>query len=406
MNILQITNFECAPLSANDNTGINRVVTALSTYFVHSGGDTCFNAYFNVNPRGLSEVFSAGLQLTLPFHEEELKGFLVENKIERIVINVSNIEYVKVIPLINKIAHQCKAKTIYCIHFMPGYEACSYSDFSLVYYNLTHKGKWMDALKKWLITISRPLSSKLIYAVIKERYSRPLATSDKVVVFTRDYAQQYLNIAQSNQQEKFAVIPNPLPFLSNPNGDDLSNKEKEVLIVGRLYEPTKRISYALRVWQKIEQNPSLKDWTLTLIGEGVSTDYYKWLAKKYKLQKVSFVGRQDPQPYYQKGAILLSTSAHEGWPMVIMECMPQGVIPCVFNSYAAANEIIDHNKNGIVVPERDINTMSSALAKLMLNPDKQLSMTMAAIEKAQSFNMDIIGKLWRTTLSDIQDLQD
>ena len=82
MNILQITNYECASMSANDNTGINRVVTALSTYFVQTGGDTCFNAYFNANPRGLSEVFSAGLQLTLPLNEGELQEFLIVNRID------------------------------------------------------------------------------------------------------------------------------------------------------------------------------------------------------------------------------------------------------------------------------------------------------------------------------------
>lgn len=392
-------------MSANDNTGINRVVTALSTYFVQAG-DTCFNAYFNANPRGLSEVFSAGLQLTLPLNEDELQSFLIANQIDRVIINVSNIEYVRVIPIINKIAHVCHAKTTYCIHFMPGYEACSYTTFSMVYYNLTHKGKAVDALKKWLITISRPISSKLIQAVIQDRYARPLETSDKVIVFSQEYVKQYLNIAHSTRDDKFAVIPNPLPFGEYINQEDLLHKEKEVIVVGRLYEPTKRISYALRVWKMIENNPNLKDWKLTIIGEGISSGYYKWLAKKYKLQNVSFVGRQDPQPYYRRGTILLSTSAHEGWPMVIMESIPQGVIPCVFNSYAAANEIIDHDKNGIIAPDNDLRAMYESLAELMLSPNKRLQMATAAIEKSKSFNMEIIGKLWRKTLLGIQAPQD
>lgn len=406
MNILQITNYECASASANDNTGINRVVTALSTYFVHTGGDTCFNAYFNANPRGLSEVFSAGLQLTLPLNEDELQSFLIANQIDRVIINVSNIEYVRVIPIINKIAHVCHAKTTYCIHFMPGYEACSYTTFSLVYYNLTHKGKFIDALKKWLITISRLISYKLIQAVIRDRYARPLETSDKVVVFSQEYVKQYLNIARSTRNDKFAVVHNPLPFGEYIHTEDLSQKEKEVIIVGRLYEPQKRISYALCVWRMIEKNPLLNDWKLTIIGEGVSEGYYKWLINKYHLKNVVLVGRQDPQPYYQKASILLSPSSYEGWPMVIMESMPQGVIPGVFNSYAAANEIIDHNQNGIVAPNNDIRAMYESLAELMLNPDKRLQMATAAIEKSKSFDMEIIGKLWRKTLLDIQAPQD
>ncbi|MCQ2323851.1 MAG: glycosyltransferase [Paludibacteraceae bacterium] len=394
MNILQITNYECASASANDNTGINRVVTALSTYFVQVG-DTCFNAYFNANSRGLSEVFSAGLQLALPLNEDELRSFLTTNQIDRIVINVSNIEYIRVIPTINKIAHTCHAKTIYCFHFMPGFEECSYTAFSLLYYNLTHKGKVIDSFRKWLITISRPISSKIIRAVIRKRYAQPLETSDKVVVFSQEYVKQYLNIARSTRDDKFVVVHNPLPFKDYINKEELQHKEKEVIIVGRLYEPTKRISYALRVWRMIEKNPLLSDWKLTIIGEGISGGYYKWLIHKYHLKNVVLAGRQDPQPYYKKASILLSISSHESWPMVIMESMPQGVIPGVFNSYAATSEIIDHNKNGIIVPDNDLYAMYESLADLMQNHDKRLQMGAAAIEKAKSFDMTIIGELWR-----------
>ncbi len=398
MNILQITNYECASMSANDNTGINRVVTALNDHYVNSYHDTSFNAYFMKNPKGLSEVFTKGMQLRIPLNEEELSDFIVDNKIDRIVINVSNHEYVKEIPHINQIAHQHNAKTIYCFHFMPGYEACSYAAFSMVYFNFIHKLKFVDSLRKWLITITRPISSKLIKRIICKLYAQPLKTSDKVVVFSPGYIQQYLDIARSTQNNKFAVIHNPMPFLTYINKNELSNKEKEVLIVGRLYEPTKRISYALKVWKMIEQNPLLKDWKLTIIGEGVSDNYYKWLANKYKIENIQFVGRQDPKPYYHKASILLSISSHESWPMVIMESMPMGVIPCVFNSYSATSEIIDHNINGMIAPDNDLHAFFLLLESVMLDDKKRTQMAEAAIEKAKFSDMGIIGKQWRTLL--------
>lgn len=145
----------------------------------------------------------------------------------------------------------------------------------------------------------------------------------------------------------------------------------------------------------IEKNPLLSDWKLTIIGEGISGGYYKWLIHKYHLKNVVLAGRQNPQPYYKKASVLLSISSHESWPMVIMESMPQGVIPGVFNSYAATSEIIDHNKNGIIVPDNDLYAMYESLADLMQNHDKRLQMGAAAIEKAKSFDMTIIGELWR-----------
>lgn len=395
MNILQITNYECASMSANDNTGINRVVTALSSYFVHTAGYTCYNAYFNANPKGLSEVFSAGLQLALPLNEDEFRSFLIVNQIDRIVINVFKTEHIRILPQINQIAHQCQAKTTYCIHFMPGYEAYAHTDSPLLYYNLFHKIKVVDTFKKWIINISRPLSSELILKVIKKRYLLPLEATDKVVVFSESYIQQYLDIARSRHSEKMVAIPNPLPFSSFMSKDELVNKKKTVIIVGRLYEPQKRLSYALRVWKMIEKNPNLIDWKLIVVGAGDSEGYYKWLIEKYHLKNVVLTGPQDPKPYYKEASILISSSAFEGWPMVIMEGMPIGVIPCVFNSYGATRDIIDHNENGIIAPDNNIKAMYESLADLMLNPDKRLQMATATIEKSKSFDMAIIGERWR-----------
>ena len=395
MNILQITNYQCASMSANDNTGINRVVTALSNYYVTSCGNVCYNAYYQKNPSGQAELFSNGLQLTIPLATDVFKRFLTDNGIDIIVINVSNIEYVMEIHNINAIAHQCNVKTIYCIHFMPGYEACSYADFSLVRYNITHGTNCFDTLKKWIISFCRPVSTKVIQKVIRKHYSLPLSSCDKVVVFSTPYIQRYLDIARTNNREKFAVIPNPLPFDSFLDNDELICKEKEVIVVGRLFEHQKRLSYALHVWRMVEQNPELQDWHLSIIGDGVSGSYYRWLAHKLKLRNITFTGKQDPQPYYKKASILLSTSIYEGWPMVLMECMPMGVVPCVFNSYESATEIIDHNQNGIAVSENNLKAYYECLKELMLNRTKCLSMASAAIEKSRSFNIDRIGDYWQ-----------
>lgn len=404
MNILQITNYECASMSVNDNTGINRVVTALNTYYVNTYHDTCFNAYYNENSNGLSEIFAKGIKLTSPLNEDDFRSFITENLINVMVINVSNLEYVKQIPTLNKIAHECSVKSVYCFHFMPGYETRSYAAFSMVYYNLIHKIKPLDTFKKWLITISRPISSLQISKIIKERYAQPLETSNKVVVFSPNYIQQYLDIAHSIDRDKFEVIHNPLPFLTYINQEELVNKKKEVIIVGRLYEPTKRVSYALRVWKMIEKDSNLNDWKLTIVGEGISDGYYKWLAKKYKLKNVQFVGRQDPKPYYRKASILLSISSHESWPMVIMESMPMGVVPCVFNSYSATSEIIDHNVNGMIAPDNDLQAFYTSLKDLMRNDQKRIQMAEAAINKAKSSDMNIIGKQWRTLLNDLDNI--
>lgn len=402
MNILQVTNAQCAPMSANDNTGINRVVSALSNYYANSLHYTCFHAYFQENPRGQLEAFTKGIKLTIPVQEQEFKDFLMANQIEIMVMNMSVVAYIRQIPLLNRIAHECGVKTVYSIHFMPGFEACSYVDSSLLYYNLVRHTNIVDTLRKWVITETRPLVARWIQRMVQDNYSLPLESCDKVVVLAKPYIQRYLTMACSEQEDKLEAIHNPMPFVSYMDTAELCSKTKEVLIVGRLYEPTKRLSYALRVWKMIEQNASLKDWKLTIIGEGASEGYYKWLAKRYGLKQVNFVGRQNPEEYYKRASILLSTSAHEGWPMVLVECMPQGVVPCVLASYESASEIIDHQINGIVTQDNNLQAFYSDLKDMMLNDTKRIKMAAAAIEKSKYFEMESVGSRWQQLFLSLQ----
>lgn len=402
MNILQITNYCCASMSANDNTGINRVVTALSEHYVSSYGYRCFNAYYCENPSGLSEGFEDGLKITIPLDADRFRGFLTGNEIDFAVINVSNPEYVREIPKICSIARSCNVKTIYCIHFMPGYEACTYFNTSLMLYNVSHGIRVFDSLKKWLIVKSRPLSSFAVRKTIEKQYRLPLQVCDKVAVFVEQYKDRYLKSAHTELRNKLVAIPNPLPFQPEFNNDLLEGKQKEVIVVGRLYEPTKRLTYALKIWRMIERTPGLDDWKLTLVGDGISKSYYAWLIKRYGLRRVRLVGRQDPKPYYRMASILLSTSAHEGWPMVLMECMPMGVVPCVFESYDAASEIIESGVDGIVVPDHELVTFYSKLKNLMMDDENRIKMAKATMEKSASFCPEIIGVRWKKMFEKMQ----
>lgn len=401
MNILQVNNANCAPESANDNTGINRVVTTLCKYYVLNQKDTCHIAYYRENRLGQSEFFTSGFHLKIPLQKEEFANYLRSNDIDVIQVNVSDEIFVDQIPSICAVAHQCNVKVIYCIHFMPGYQAYSYGTFGQALYNCVHKKNALDGIKKWIMTITRPISSKLINRVIKSRYCLPLAACDKVVVFAEPYIQQFLDVAKSDAKEKFAVIPNPLSFSQYITQNELRCKAKNVIVVGRLYEAQKRLTAVLKIWRKVENNPLLQDWNLTLIGEGTSGDYYKWLAAKYNLKNIHFVGRQDPIPYYRRASILLSTSAYEGWPMILMECMPMGVVPCVFNSYGAAKDIISHKQNGMLSPEYDLKAFYQNLILVMQNDEMRHNLAVQAIESSRRFDVSIIGQKWHQLFEEL-----
>ena len=76
------------------------------------------------------------------------------------------------------------------------------------------------------------------------------------------------------------------------------------------------------------------DWKLNIIGNGPDLDYLKKRANKMNLERIFFVGHQDPEPYYKRAKIFCMTSSYEGVPLVISEAQNYNVFPILFNSFA------------------------------------------------------------------------
>lgn len=396
MNILQITNTACT--DKNQATGVNRVVTQLCDYWIHIHQDNCYLAYFNEDEE-VSPLFKSSFHIIAPLDIDGFKAFLQNNQIEVIIFNFAADQMTKVIKNVCEIARQHDIKVIYCFHFMPGYEGFSHGSFEEVWYSIISRKDVYDKIKKWMIKTSKPLSTKFIHRQMKKKYEPAYLECNKIVVFTKPYIEKYLRIVKGNDRTKFETIPNPLSFSEFLPIESLKSKQKEVIFVGRFHEPQKKVSSVLKIWKQIEKNTLLDDWTLSIIGSGKDEPFYHWLANRFHLKRVTFHGRQDPKPYYRKASILISTSAYEGWPMVLMEAMPMGCCCLAFDSYDAVHDIIQDGDNGRIIPNNNIRTYYKALAYLMLNEEKRIAMGLSAIESSKRFSMEIIGEKWRKLLA-------
>ena len=234
-----------------------------------------------------------------------------------------------------------------------------------------------------------------------KRYEIAYQNCDKLVVFTDTFIDRFQNIIKKQNKQKFEVIPNPLSFSEFLPKEKFQFKNKEVIFVGRLVEAQKKVSAILKIWQLIEKNPLLTDWTLKIIGEGKDEAFLRWLTKRYQLKRVSFEGKQDPKPYYEKASLMISTSAYEGWPMVLMEAMPMGCCCLAFNSYDAIHDIIKDGENGKIIPNNHIKDYYKTIAELMLDDEKRITMGKSAIESSKKFSMEIVGEKWRSLLSEM-----
>ena len=165
------------------------------------------------------------------------------------------------------------------------------------------------------------------------------------------------------------------------------------MIVSRLNDDEKRISLALRIWRLLLDR-GVKDWTLTIVGTGPHEEKLKFLSQDLNLENVSFVGRQQSEPYYEKASIFMMTSAVEGWGLTLTESMQRGVVPIVFNSYPALSDIITNDYDGCIVPNNDLYAYADRLIELMGDKEMREKIARNALKSCKRFEPDKVISKW------------
>ena len=182
-------------------------------------------------------------------------------------------------------------------------------------------------------------------------------------------------------------------------------KTKEIIYVGRLDFVQKRVYRVINTWNYLEEK--FPDWRLTIVGDGDDRANLEGHVKALGLKHVSFEGFKSPIDYYKRASMLMLTSDFEGFPLVLAECMSFGVVPVVYNSYAAVGDIISDGKDGIVVPFCPEGYKADVAAKMvagvMGNNEKRNAMAQAAIEKSKNYSVDEIYDKWIEIMKNIDE---
>ena len=148
---------------------------------------------------------------------------------------------------------------------------------------------------------------------------------------------------------------------------------------------------------KIEQ--TVPDWKLVIVGDGSERSNIGGYITKHHLKNVILEGYQtDVAQYYKRAKILFMTSVFEGFGLVLAEAMSYGVIPFAFNSYASLTDIIDHERNGIIIPPFEEKLYAEEFVDLISNGNRMQSLQNEAIKKAGVFSTDNIVQQWKKLL--------
>jgi glycosyltransferase involved in cell wall biosynthesis len=232
-----------------------------------------------------------------------------------------------------------------------------------------------------------------IITALSMRYA--YAQSDKYILLSRSFIRGFRLFTGILYPDRLKVITNPITIDASSYQAD-AEKTKEIIYVGRLDYNQKRAYRIIETWELLEKN--FPEWKLTIVGDGEEREHLEQMVVDKHLRHVSFEGFKDPKPYYERASILLLTSAYEGFPLVLAECMSFGVVPVVYNSYPAVQDIIADGADGMMIPyengKYNKEIAADILHRLMADDELREQMRIKAVAKSKEYSIDYIYKQW------------
>ena len=177
-----------------------------------------------------------------------------------------------------------------------------------------------------------------------------------------------------------------------------------ILSVARFSDPRKNISLLLRAYCELslELRSSFR---LVLAGSSPPPRDFWALADKLAVTScITYIAKPSKSELvdiYQKASVFALTSDEEGLGIAILEAMACG-IPVVCTQCGGPDGIITNNVDGYLSPVNDFKSIAINLNKILINPEKNYSMGLAARKRIEvKFSKEIAGAEFLSTWNDL-----
>lgn len=370
--------------------GVERVTYSLGNYFCEQGNCVYFLGLHEdssfVDDRQLYLPNKGGL-MTLE-NKQFFKECIVSKGIN-VIINQG--AFLSESAEFSYLAKECNVRIISVIHNSLISTVVNLKDIYRIVIKQLHLGLLLPLFD---LNISKAILLEVFKLKKRKHYMRLIDNSDMLVLLSESFKSELNFLTNRIDLNNVIAIPNPTQITKNAY-----SKEKEILYVGRINTAQKRVDLLIEVWSRICHD--FPDWKLTIVGEGEELDTLIKQAKQLGTINIYFTGRQDPIPFYERASIFCLTSSFEGLPMTLIESLNYGVVPIIFNSFAAASDIIKDYWNGRLINSFSIDDYVSALIAMMTSPAEMAIWREHAIESAKKYDINLIGSQWISIFSKI-----
>ena len=196
----------------------------------------------------------------------------------------------------------------------------------------------------------------------------------------------------------------PSPFRINEYFFQHRKNVKADLLWLRAFHEIYNPQLAIKVVKKlVEMNVDVH---LSMIGPDKgdgSLSRTKATAKRIGvIDRVDFVGpipKTSVPDWLTKGDVFINTTNIDNVPVSLLEAMATGL--CVISTNVGGIPyLIDHMKDGILVPPSNENAMANAIKEIIESPSLASKLSKQAQKKAEQYEISLSMKKWKSLLED------
>lgn len=211
-----------------------------------------------------------------------------------------------------------------------------------------------------------------------------------------------IQVLLPSQKKIIAAFCPAVPCEVIPNIVDANKKlsdgtHKTLLFVGRLTKAAKRPHLAIQAFEKVAAG--FPEWKLEIWGDSHGSGRYleemrNDILSHHMENRIIYKGTTaDIQSVYEKSAILVCPSEHEGWGLAVTEAMSAGLPIVAYKSCAGVNELVEDGYSGLLVDD-GVEPLAAGLAELMTNDTLRKTMGANAHQAMKKFSKDKVWEQW------------
>lgn len=187
------------------------------------------------------------------------------------------------------------------------------------------------------------------------------------------------------------VIPNAAMEMATRS--DVS--AKRIIAVGRL-DYQKGFDRLIESWAIVQRTGKYADWHLDIFGQGEWREMLQGMIDHAGIGDTARLNEptQAIGEEYARSSALVMSSNYEGLPMVMIEAMACGLPVVSFDFKCGPRDIIDHEVNGLLVPNDDIDALASAMMRMMDDGEMRCRMSAEALLITEKYSEERVMSQW------------